>query len=305
MSTEPGTRRRAVAYSFIYSTSYQTEHSPLPAPAGRHCVFLHAGRRVPGGRGEARSPRHAPLSAKQNRPAPEPPQVHSPGAGRRGGGQMRAEWKTAGPVQGPRMWLTAEWETGLRPASLGDGGRVLRGRASARGWESRWPAGPGSRDRESTGRQGFRSLESHSHRGAGEWLDTSPARNVPSVGDKPLERIKRHRGSSGVREHFLLPNNTRPTRRLRAALGPLASPGVLPHRENRGPPCPYSCTRLPAREPWAAPLFPLPARAGTQQARGHGPASAPPPAARRKETANPSLKQTRVQTLGLPFLLPP
>lgn len=68
---------------------------------------------------------------------------------------------------------------GDRPApGLAAGRRVkaLRCRASSEAGLRKPPgrARPGSRDRESPGgrRQGFRSLESHSHRGTGKWLDT-------------------------------------------------------------------------------------------------------------------------------------
>lgn len=41
MSTDSGILQQATVYSFIYSTSYQTENSTLAASSkGQHCVFL-------------------------------------------------------------------------------------------------------------------------------------------------------------------------------------------------------------------------------------------------------------------------
>lgn len=58
----------AAAYSFIYSTSYQTEHSPAASSgeAGTACSFTQ-GDACPGRSWEARSPRHSPLLYQQNK----------------------------------------------------------------------------------------------------------------------------------------------------------------------------------------------------------------------------------------------
>lgn len=63
-----GALGRAAAYSFIYSTSYQTEHSPAASSskAGTACS-LTQGDACPGRSWEARSPRHSPLLYQQNK----------------------------------------------------------------------------------------------------------------------------------------------------------------------------------------------------------------------------------------------
>lgn len=94
-------------------------------------MFFHAGRRVPREElGGALSPTlSSPLSAKQkliwNQSLRKVHIFRGQGRGRQAGRQARAECKTAGPVDGPRIWLT---RVGDRPApGLAAGRRVVQG----------------------------------------------------------------------------------------------------------------------------------------------------------------------------------
>lgn len=109
-----GILQRTMVYSFIYSTSYQTENSTLAANSkGQHCVFFHSRRCVLPERSWkacslALSRSRYPLSTKQKLiPNQNLCKVHTFRGERRGkaGRQMWAESKTTSPINWPRIWF--------------------------------------------------------------------------------------------------------------------------------------------------------------------------------------------------------
>lgn len=145
-----GILQRTMVYSFIYSTSYQTENSTLAANSkGQHCMFFHSRRCVLPERSWevcslALPLALSPLSTKQkligNQNLCKVHRFRGEGRGE-AGGPMWADWKTISPINWPRIWFedisTWQWT----------GRKVLRPGLTT-GWRGEWTNDAGLHQRE-------------------------------------------------------------------------------------------------------------------------------------------------------------